>query len=410
MRIRTLLAAAAALTAVAASAHPARAQQTDTLYACYVPHTGNVYRIKTPDTFPDCTGPTHVEFSWKDIDLGIGGQYLLRLRAGSPLTDRFLVDSAGGVVASGQLGIGNIPATGEGYRMMWYPFKAAFRAGYDSGAGAWDDANIGFFSWAGGQNTEASAYAAFAFGDTHEVSGVGGVAFGVNNRVSGTIGFTSGANNHCTGFGCTAIGYTVRAGGQGAVALGYRVTASSDYGVALGHRATTAGHDGAFVWSDASSTDSLQANANNQFSIRASGGVRLFTNATMTTGVRLFPGSSAWSVISDRNRKENFLAVNGEDLLGRLRAVPVTTWNYIAQGTQVRHMGPMAQDFNAAFGLGEDPLYINSADLAGVTLAAVQALELRTAELAGKTREVEELKARVARLEALVEQIAKERQ
>src|SRR5215212_754426 len=50
---------------------------------------------------------------------------LIRLRAGSPAGDRFRVDSAGGVVAPSSLGIGIIPQTGAGERMMWYPFKAA---------------------------------------------------------------------------------------------------------------------------------------------------------------------------------------------------------------------------------------------------------------------------------------------
>src|SRR5690349_4793685 len=54
---------------------------------------------------------------------------LLRLRSGSPAGDRFRVDSAGGVVARGSLGIGIIPQTGAGERMMWYPFKASFRVG-----------------------------------------------------------------------------------------------------------------------------------------------------------------------------------------------------------------------------------------------------------------------------------------
>src|SRR5215216_6630442 len=75
---------------------------------------------------------------------------LLQLRSGSPAGDRFRVDSAGGVVALGQIGIGIIPASGAGWRMMWYPFKTAFRAGYADAGGQFDDAKIGFYSWAGG--------------------------------------------------------------------------------------------------------------------------------------------------------------------------------------------------------------------------------------------------------------------
>ncbi|HEX8693174.1 MAG TPA: tail fiber domain-containing protein [Longimicrobium sp.] len=346
---------------------------------------------------------------------------LLRLRSGSPPGDRFRVDSAGGVVAVGELGIGIIPASGAGYRMMWYPFKAAFRAGGtdDGGAGNyWDDANVGFYSWAGGNQTKASAFATFAFGDQVEVTGVDAAGFGGSNLVSGTAGFSTGASNRCTGFGCVAMGFTNTAGGQGAVAIGYRVTADADYAVALGHRASANGHPGTFNAADQSTTDSLEASANNQFNTRYAGGYRLFTNATTTTGVSLNAGGSSWNVISDRNRKENFLGLDGEDILARLRGVPVTSWNYIAEGRQVRHIGPMAQDWHAAFALNDDPLTINSGDFDGVNLAAIKALEARTAELraaqeelrraqaelAAKTQRIDDLEARIARLEALMRQ------
>src|SRR5829696_732832 len=128
MRNRFLMAAALATAALAAAAAPAAAQ-TDSIRACYVPTTGNVYRIGTPDTHPDCVAPSHVRFAWATPDLGIGGKYLLRLRSGSPVGDRFFVDSAGGVAAVGELGIGVVPVEGAGTRMMWHPFKAAFRAG-----------------------------------------------------------------------------------------------------------------------------------------------------------------------------------------------------------------------------------------------------------------------------------------
>ena len=154
------------------------------------------------------------------------------------------------------------------------------------------------------------------------------------------------------------------------------------------------------------------------------GGWRLFTNAARTTGVALNAGGSSWNVVSDRNRKENFLDLDGEFVLERLRDVPVTTWNYIDEGRHVRHIGPMAQDWHRAFALSDDPLTINQGDFDGVNLAAIRALERRTAglqeayaalaaqtrareedaraELAAKTRRIEELEARLARIEALL--------
>ena len=341
---------------------------------------------------------------------------LLQLRSGSPSGDRFRVDSAGGVVAIGQLGIGIIPASGAGYRMMWHPFKAAFRAGGtdDGGAGTyWDDANVGFYSWAGGNLTKASVFASFAFGDQTEVTGVDAAAFGASNIVGGTAAFAAGASNHACGFGSVTIGFTNTTGsigaggacaagnGQGSVAIGYRVTADADYAVALGQRASANGHDGAFVAGDQSTTDSVQATANNQFMTRYAGGYRLYTNATTTTGVSLNAGGSSWNVISDRNRKENFLGVDGEDLLMRLRGVPVTTWQYRDEADRtVRHMGPMAQDWQAAFGFSSDATTINMSDLDGVNLAGVKALEQRTASQAAR---IQTLEAQVAELQRTVQ-------
>ncbi|HEU0302731.1 MAG TPA: tail fiber domain-containing protein, partial [Longimicrobium sp.] len=305
---------------------------------------------------------------------------LLRLRSGSPLGDRFRVDSAGGVVAIGVLGIGIIPATGAGERMMWHPWRASFRAGsIGAGGTQWDDANTGFYSWAGGYNTMASQLASFAFG--YQSSAQGSYA--------------------------TALGYTANADGTGAVAIGYRPTADADYSVAIGQRASTNGHAGAFVIADGSTTDSVEASANNQFSARMAGGYRLFTNATETTGMSMNAGGSSWNIISDVTRKEHFLAIDGEDVLARIRALPVSSWRYIDEVDRgVRHVGPMAQDWERAFGLSGDPTTINMSDFDGVNLAAIQALEQRTAALreqvAERDRRIESLEERIARLEALV--------
>jgi trimeric autotransporter adhesin len=333
---------------------------------------------------------------------------LLQLRSGSPAGDRFRVDSAGGFVALGQLGIGIIPASGMGERFMWYPFKGAFRAGSAGGSGttAWDDANVGFYSWAGGYQSRASAYASFAFGDQLMVTGVDAAAFGASNTVSGTVGFSAGNQNECSAFACVAIGQNNRAAGRGSVALGELVHASADWSVALGRRAH-AKHTGSFAWADAITTDSLRSTANNQFSIRASGGVRLFTNSTITSGVTLSAGGSTWNAVSDRARKENFATVNGEDVLLRLRAVPVSSWNYIAEGREVRHIGPMAQDWHAAFGLNDDPLTINQGDFDGVNLAAVKALDDRTSAQAERIRQLE---AEVQRLRSLEGEVAELRE
>ena len=73
--------------------------------------------------------------------------------------------------------------------------------------------------------------------------------------------------------------------------------------------------------------------------------------------------------------------VNGAHVLELLRGLPVSTWRYEWEPESVRHLGPMAQDFAAAFGLGSDERRIETADAIGVLIVAVQALEQRVAEL-----------------------------
>jgi hypothetical protein len=347
---------------------------------------------------------------------------LLQLRSGSPPGDRFRVDSAGGLVAIGTLTTGIIPATGCGFRMMWHPYKAAFRAGSPGDCSAarteWDDVNVGQYSWAGGTGTIASQYGTFAFGDGAQASGVDAAAIGFNNEARGTASFSAGASNHACGFASVAIGFTSTAGtlsgsscanggaGQGAIALGYRVTADADYAVAIGQRASANGHSGAIVFGDESTTDSIQAVANNEFAARAAGGFRFRTNATLTTGCNLPAGSGVFSCASSRTLKNGFVPVDGETLLGRIRTVPVNTWSYNDEPGHVRHLGPFAEDFRAAFGLGTDDRSIGMLDIAGVDFAAVKALEARTADLQRQLQErdrrIDDLEARLARLEAAV--------
>jgi hypothetical protein len=310
---------------------------------------------------------------------------LLQARSGSPAGDRFRVDSAGGVVAMSTVGSGVIPAIGSGDRMMWYPFKTAFRAGNAIGT-SWDDANTGFYSWAGGSGTIASGTYSFAMGNASTASGQGSVA----------------------------LGQSAIASGVSSVALGSNVTANANNAVALGQRASAGGFAGTFTWADGSASTLTNTTANS-FHIRASGGVVLYTNAALSAGVSLAAGGSSWNVVSDRGRKQDFAAVDGEDVLARIRTLPVTTWQYRAEDASVRHIGPMAQDWHAAFGFSVDETTINMSDLDGVNLAAVQALERRTAHLQAQLAErdvriqtlEERLAERDARTRALEERMTK---
>ena len=92
------------------------------------------------------------------------------------------------------------------------------------------------------------------------------------------------------------------------------------------------------------------------------------------------------------------MMVSGDDVLTRLRKVPVSSWNYISEGNATRHLGPMAEDFYDAFKLGTGNTSIGVQDLTGVSLAAIKALDQRTSELQQKTVEVEQLRAQMNEL------------
>ncbi len=328
----------------------------------------------------------------------------------------FKVFQNGSFVATGNLGIGVSPMQGKGYRTSWDSYKGAFRSGYADNE--WDDANVGFFSWAGGSNSTAIGLYALAFGDTNSAESTSSIVFGSGNQVKGAAGFSAGAGNRvCDTYG-VALGNNAKSGGPlingkcdpdtfnirglAAVAIGYNVTADQDHTTAMGKFASNNGFTGTFVWSDGSaqqSADTFRNTANNEFAARATGGFRFRTNLAGTTGCNLPAGSGVFNCTSTRTTKENFSLVNGDDVLASLRKVPVSTWNYIAEGTQSRHLGPMAEDFYGAFQLGTSDKSIGIQDAVGVSLAAVKALDARTLELQQKTEEVEQLRSKVNTLE-----------
>ena len=103
-------------------------------------------------------------------------------------------------------------------------------------------------------------------------------------------------------------------------------------------------------------------------------------------------------VASDCNAKENFAPVDRHDILARLATIPVETWNYKSQSLTIRHIGPMAQDFAAAFDVGEDNKHINMVDAFGVALASIQALyemvQKKDAKISALEQRLKELQSR----------------
>lgn len=303
------------------------------------------------------------------------------LAARVPDFSAFYFDPEGGMTAAGNLGLGRIPTERSGTRLMWYPGKGAFRAGTALST-EWDDVNTGLGSTAFGTGTKASGSNAVAAGAQAVASGNDAVAFGPQANAAGLAS--------------AAIGDITSASGHSSVAIGSNSTAAGDYSVALGFLANLQNTaTGSFAFSDTSSFTPLTVAGANQFRVRAAGGTTFFSNAAMNAGVSLAAGGGSWTNLSDVHRKNHFRDLDGERVLSELRAMPIREWSYRSQDSSVRHVGPTAQDFRAAFGLGADPLGIDTVDADGIALAGVQALEARTAAL---RRELEALRAEVAHL------------
>ena len=180
----------------------------------------------------------------------------------------------------------------------------------------------------------------------------------------------------------------------------YNVAAGS-YSFAFGNGAEAL-HEGAFVWGD-SSPYYISSTVSNSWTARASGGVRFFSDSLATVGVQLAAGGNAWSAMSDRNVKENFRPVDQRVVLEKVCRLPVTEWNLISQPTGIRHIGAMAQDFQAAFGVGEDDRHISTTDADGVALAAIQGLNQKVEQVVKeKNAQIQTLEKDVAELKAMV--------
>jgi hypothetical protein len=214
----------------------------------------------------------------------------------------------------------------------------------------------------------------------------------VGNTASGTQAAVGGGNANTA------------SGTDAAVPGGVGDTASGEASLAAGSGAQ-ATQNGSFVWGDDSSSSSTTDTGANSFVARASGGFTLYTAAgsSTATGATLPAGSGSWSSLSDRHAKDRISRVSSRSVLRKLRTLPIRTWSYKAQGSGVRHLGPMAQAFHRRFGLGESNRYIDDVDAQGVSLAAIKGLDSKVqgqrARLRSQGRRIATLERAVKRLE-----------
>ena len=264
-----------------------------------------------------------------------------------------------GLLVRGTVNSGTIRALGAGLRMHWYPRKGAFRVG-NAESSYWDDD--------GSANPKMSLYS---------------IAMGYQPRASAVASTAIGAYNQATGDYSLSLGSYSQATQSHAVAIGTQAYATGIYSIAMGSGANTNGRDGSMFVGDDAYFQTAYSSADNQLTMRFIGGYRLWSSyPDSVSGVYMRHGQSGWSNYCDRNMKENFTEVDGEEVLEKIHNIPVTKWNYKKTDPTMKYIGPVAQDFYSAFHLGgTDSLGINSISIDGVNMAGIKALEQRTREM-----------------------------
>ncbi len=271
-----------------------------------------------------------------------------------------------GLLVRGTINSGTVRALGAGVRMHWYPRKGAFRVG-NAETSYWDDD--------GSSNPKMALYS---------------IAMGYQPRASAVASTAIGAYNQAIGDYALSLGSYSQATASHAIAIGTQVYATGIYSIALGSGANTNGRDGAVVIGDDCYFQTAYANMDNQITMRFTGydgssygaAYRFWSwYPDSTAGVYLNSRASGWSAYCSKWHKTNFKEIDGEELLGKIRDIPVTEWN-LYSAPEIKYIGPTAQDFAATFNLnGGDTLGINSVSIDGVNMAGVKALEKRTSAM-----------------------------
>lgn len=278
----------------------------------------------------------------------------------------------------------------------------------------------GAANWAAGERSTIGG--GFANSATATGSTVGGGSLNTAVGVHATVG--GGESNLALGLASAVVGGTGNtavgdysavpggrfncAGGDGSLAAGTRARVrpgavdTSDGCLGVPASGDANGDEGTFIWADSQNSSVVSTGAD-QFVVRAQGGIWFGTTSTpsipagrfinTSTGAHLTSGGT-WTNASSRTLKTGFSAIDAGAVLDRVLGLPVLRWRYTASPAEGEHLGPIAEDFRAAFGLGADGRSISTVDASGVALAAIQGLNARL------QAENDALKARLAAIEA----------
>ncbi len=256
----------------------------------------------------------------------------------------------------------------------------------------------GFAATVGGGylNTASGMEATVGGGHANTASSVDStVAGGESNIASGALTTVAGGNfNTASGADSTIAGGedNTASGTFAMVAGGVENTASGDGSFAAGQYAY-ATDSGSFVWCQQNGSQ-CTSSGTNSFVVSVNGPI-YFYDGTGGAGCYLSANSGSWTCSSDRNLKSNIVSIDSRSVLKRVAQMPISQWSMKADSGGHKHIGPMAQDFYSAFGLGDTDKYIAQGDAQGVALASIQ----------GLYQEVQEKEERIRKLEAKLQDL-----
>jgi len=431
-----------------ADARPASAQETvpDTIRACYVPATGTIYRIGVPGLPSSCLSQAHVAFAWNRVGPqgpagpagpagpegppgpqgppgpegppgpqgppgpegpqgppGPPGATVHSELQGLTADDhpQYLLlggvrNSNSGFAVTGTFNtLDPLPATGPGTRLVWYPARAAFRAGRVTGS-QWDLGNLGVHSVAMGVNPVASGTSSAAFGDGTTASGLFSTAFGINTTASGESSAAFGNGTTASGLASVVFGIGTTARGTSSIAAGTGTEARAYASLVIGRYNVIQGNPDSWV-----ATDPLFVAGNGTGSSSRSNALTLYKNGNLTIAGTLTQSS-------DARLKEEIEPLEGVlDRVLRLRPV-MFRFREDVNRSRERQIGLLAQEVAAEFPELVKPeadgyLSLSYTQLAAVLVQAQREQEERhAAELAAQEERMAALQNRLAELERLL--------
>jgi hypothetical protein len=255
------------------------------------------------------------------------------------------------------------------------------RAGLNGTGNTFIGNGAGRYNTTGSSNSAHGAYA-LNFNTTGSQNSAQGYyvlqnnSTGIQNSAQGSQALnanTTGSYNSAQGYAAgryIADGTTANATGSNSLFLGANTRANANgetNQIVIGDSAIGAGSNTATLGNTSIVKTVLRGNVGIGTATPTLGPLQMASGAYVTLG-------GVWTNASDRNLKDNFTNLDPQTVLAKITTLPITRWNYKNEPAGVTHIGPIAQDFYGAFGLGGSDTSISTIDPAGVALLGIQAL------------------------------------